>query len=186
MPERQQPERVKQALEHPCPRCKSPAGIGCGRPSGSMLPSHTVHAAREAIVDRLQTDDGPPSALSTNHGREMWRVYADTLRERGEWHAGTRRILLSALRFAEEAESALERAAAEPECIGSTGNAIANPQFAVARGAQERWFAGLERLMLTPSSRVGATAGHPAPGDKGDALDALDAQARAGSNKRRG
>jgi hypothetical protein len=146
-----------------------------------MLASHTVHADREAIVDRVQTDSGPPSILTTNHGREMWRDYEVTLRERGEWTPGNRRILLVGLRFAEEAETALETAAAEPECVGSTGQAVANPQFTVAARCQERWLSALSRLMLTPDSRVGAARGGHAGGEKGDDLDALDREAAGNS-----
>jgi hypothetical protein len=98
-------------------------------------------------------------------------------------------VLLSALRFGEECESALERAAEEPECIGSAGQAIANPQFQVAARCQERWFAGLEKLMLTPASRIGApTGGKTVAGGKGDELDEFDRQVPApgGGRTRRG
>lgn len=183
MTQHDQPEVVRQALEHPCPRCHAPAGIGCARPNGGMLPSHTVHRAREEVVSRLSTDTGPPADLKTAHGREQWRDYADTLRERGDWTPGNRRILLSALRFAEEAENALETAASEPECIGSTGQSVANPQFTVAQRCQARWLTALSHLMLTPAGRVGATSGGSSGGAKGDDLDALDAEAASSSGR---
>lgn len=173
------PERVKQALEHTCPRCKAPPGIGCARPTGSMLPRDQVHKPREEAAARVRDDTGPPGELRTNWARASWRDYMDTLRERGEAsRPGVRRILLLALRQLEEAAAALERAADEPECIGSTGNAIANPQFKVASTAQERGLGALRALMLTPDSRVGAATGGAVPaGQAGDDFDDLDRQA---------
>lgn len=177
------PERVKQALEHVCPRCKSPTGVGCTRPSGSFLPSHTVHRAREEAASRVRDDAGPPGEIKTNQGRACWRSWLDTLRERGQVTPGNRRLLLSAVRNLEEAETAHEAAAASPEVVGSTGQQVANPQFAVAARCQERCLAALRALMLTPDTRVAAPAGGHLGGEVGDELDELDVKRRSKSGR---
>lgn len=174
-----QPERVRQALEHVCPRCHAPAGIGCARPTGSMLPANKVHKDREDAAARVRDDTGPPADLSTNWARSAWRTYLDTLRERGDVTPGNLRILLQGLRQLEESAAALARASDEPECIGSTGNAIANPQFKVAATCQDKGLNCLQILMLTPNARVGAALAGAAGGEKGDEFDDLDRAASA-------
>lgn len=182
----EQPERVKQALEHPCPRCHAPAGIGCARPSGSMLPSHTVHAAREGIVDTMREDTGPPSVIRTNAGRTIWRDAMRALRERGDVTPWNTRILLSAVRWTEEHEAALERAADAPEVIGSTGQSVANPQFKVASTAQARALQAFMVLLLPPAARVATAASGSDPGETGDEFDDLDRAAASGRRSRSG
>jgi hypothetical protein len=179
----EQPERVRLALEHPCPRCKAPAQAGCTRPNGTWLADDKVHKAREDIAARLTHDDGPPASIATNGGRVCWRDYADSLRERGDWTPGNRRLLLSAIRWSEEAEAALERAAETPECIGSTGQAVANPQFQVAARAQEKQLAALTALRLTPASAFFVPVGGKLPGERGDELDDLERTAPAGGSR---
>jgi hypothetical protein len=181
-----QPERVRQALEHPCPRCHAPAGIGCARPSGSMLPSHTVHAAREDAAGRVRDDDGPPAVIQTNFGRAIWRDCLGTLRERGDVTPHARR---SCCRRSGGPRSTRPRSSGRPgspRCIGSTGQAVANPQFKVASVAQERAISAYRTLLLTPDTRVATPIGGSNPGETGDDLDALDAEAAAGGGRRRG
>jgi hypothetical protein len=151
-----------------------------------MLPSHTVHAAREAAAGRVRDDDGPPAVIQTNFGRAIWRDCLGTLRERGDVTPHGRRLLLSAIRWTEEHEASLERAASAPEVIGSTGQAVANPQFKVASVAQERAISAYRTLLLTPDTRVATPAGGSNPGEMGDDLDALDAEAAAGGARGRG
>lgn len=173
------PDRVQQALEHPCPKCHAPAGFGCVRPSGRSLPDGEVHAPREAVAARLVEDDGPPAAIATNAGRTVWRDCAKTLRERNDWSPRTKRILLAGVRWLEAQDTAMTRAEEEPEVVGSTGQLQANPSYRVAAAATDKMLACFARLKLTPDTQVGVSGdGRGAPA--GDDFDDLDAEAARG------
>lgn len=179
------PPRVREALEYECPRCKAPAGIGCTRPTGSHLASHTVHKAREEAAALVKHDDGPPTVIVTNQGRLAWRDQLATLKSRGDINPTNLRVLLSAIRWQEVAEASLARAEEAPEVVGSTGQAVANPQYTVAARASERSLSAYRALMLLPDSRIGA-AGGPGGVQDGDDLDDLDREAAAGQATGRG
>lgn len=173
---------AREALEHPCPRCHAPAGIGCVRPTGRNLPPGQVHAPREAAAANLASDDGPPASIATNVGKTVWRDCAETLRERGDWSARTRRILLAGVRWMEAQTSAFDRAEAEPEVLGSTGQLQANPSYRVAAAATDKMLQCFARLKLTPDTQVGVSAdGRGAP--VGDDFDALEAEAAAATGR---
>jgi hypothetical protein len=179
------PARIKLALEHSCPKCKAPAGIGCASPSGRQV---QPHKPRLALVDQLTLDTGPPAVLKTPSGRTLHRSIVTTLQERGDLTPLALALAKRIVRNVEEADNARETAADSPTVIGSTGQEVPHPMWAVCARLEERALADARALMLTADSRVAAPAGGASRGAVGDELDDLDelARRRGGGRTARG
>lgn len=165
-----------------CPRCQAQPGEPCLKPDGRPAPG-PHKARREAIAAELdamrrRAENDAPDRITEPRWRRLFVACRIELEQRGDWTALAREQLEAMVRKMAAAEEAATKAERDPVVRGSTGQAVANPLFAIWVRLDSEANRLAKTLKLTPDTRGAAAPrgddGAELDGDTGEVGDELD------------
>lgn len=174
-----------------CPACPAAAGEPCelpsGEPRGQGPHVRRVKAAEKSRLEARRRAEGEaPDRIPGHRWRRVFVAARLELEQRGDWTRLAAEQLEALVRNMAQADSARELAETTPTLLGSTGQTVANPMYAIATKLDAQALITARTLKLTPDTRGtsasvqddGADADEERPPEELDELAKLDELAR--------